>query len=209
MNTSNEKRNQMVFGPCTFAWMFCSKNWSILLTSDSFFYLKLNLLLDITELTLLQNKALFSSFCIAGRSPFDSSVSFETFIRYWRGMQFFKLLRLQSKSLICREKKSVSENKLKSFDYGFKIFSSVNVKANFNFAIHQSKTFVMILVNTFDVSSLMLVKKQWCWVILIVCSILFNWWLLKSWVKRYVAKKFPCQAFTILLRVPTKKNGLY
>ena len=63
----------------------------------------------------------------------------------------------------------------------------------------------MILVNTFDVSSLMLVKKQWCWVILIVCSILFNWWLLKSCVKRYVAKKFPCQAFTILLRVPTKK----
>ena len=77
---------------------------------------------------------------------------------------------------------------------------------NFNFAIRQSKTFVVILVNTFDVSSLMLVEKQWCWVILIVCSILVNWWLLKSWVKRYVAKKFPCQAFTILLRVPTKKK---
>ena len=163
------------------------------------------MLLDITELTLLQNKALFSSFCIAGRSPFDSSVSFETFIRYWRGMQFFKLLRLQSKSLICREKKSVSENKLKSFDYGFKIFSPVNVKANFNFAIHQSKTFVMILVNTFDVSSLMLVKKQWCWLMLIVCSTLFNWRLLKNWVKHYVTTNFPCQALTILQSSNKKK----
>ena len=107
---------------------------------------------------------------------------------------------MQSKSLICSGKK-VTENKLKSFDYGFKIFSPVNVKANFNFAIHQSKTFVMILVNTFDVSSLMLVKKQWCWVMLIVCSILFNWRLSKTWVKHYVTTKFSCQAFTILLRV--------
>ena len=49
-----------------------------------FFSLKLNLLLDITELTLLQNKALFSSFCMVGRNPFDSSASFETFFRYCR-----------------------------------------------------------------------------------------------------------------------------
>ena len=32
---------------------------------------------------------------------------------------------------------------------------------NFNFAIHQSKTSVVILVNTFYVSSLILLKKQW------------------------------------------------
>ena len=53
-----------------------------------------------------------------------------------------------------------TENKLKSFDYGFKIFIPINVKATFSFAIHQSKTFVMILVNTFDVSSLILATKQ-------------------------------------------------
>ena len=87
-----------------------------------------------------------------------------------------------------------------------KIFSPVNVKANFNFAINQSKTFLIILVNTFDVSSLMLVKKQWCWVMLIVCSILLNWGLLKTWVKDSVTTKFHRQTFTILLRVPTKKN---
>ena len=87
-----------------------------------------------------------------------------------------------------------------------KIFSPVNVKANFNFAIHQSKTFLIILVNTCDVSSLMLVKKQWYWVMLIACSIVLNWGLLKTWVKDYVTTKFHRQTFTILLRVPTKKN---
>ena len=120
-------------------------------------------------------------------------------------MQFFKLLRLQSKSLICREKKSVSENKLKSFDYGFKVFSPVNVKANFNFAVYQSKTFGIILVSTFDVLSLMLVKKQWSWLMLIVCSTLFNWRLLKNWVKHFVTTSFPCQALTIL-QSSNKKN---
>ena len=79
-------------------------------------------------------------------------------------MKFFKLFWLQNKSLICRGEK-VTENKLKSFDYGFKIFIPVNVKANFSFAIHQSKTVVMILVNTFDVSSLILATKQWCWAV--------------------------------------------
>ena len=134
------------------------------------------MLLDITELTLLQNKALFSSFCMVGRNPFDSSVLVETFSIT---AEASKLLWLQSKSLIWREKNT--ENKLKSFNYGFKIFSLVNVKANFNFAIHQSKTFVMIQVNSFDVSSLMLVKKQLCWVMLIACSRRFNWRLLKTW----------------------------
>ena len=166
------------------------------------------MLLDIIELTLLQNKALFSSFCIVGRNPFDSSVSFETFFRYCRGIQF--LLRHPSyfgcKAKFNLQRKKVTENKLKSFDYGFKC--PVNVKANVNFAIHQSKTFVMILVSTFDVSSLMLVKKQCCF-ILIVCSILLNWRLLKTWVKHYVTTKFPCQTFTILLRVPTKIFSLY
>ena len=119
--------------------------------------------LDIIEVTLLQNKALFSSFCMVGRNSFDSSVSFETFFRYCRCIQFFNLLRFQSKSLICSGKK-VTENKLKSFDYGFKIFIPLNVKANFSFAIHQSKTVVMILVNTFDLSSLILAAKQ-CWAV--------------------------------------------
>ena len=54
----------------------------------------------------------------------------------------------------------VTENKLKSANYGFNILSPVNVKTSFTFAIHQSKTFVVIVVNMFDVSSLMLVKNQ-------------------------------------------------
>ena len=56
--------------------------------------------------------------------------------------------------------KNVAENKLNSSEYGFKILNPVNVKTNFNFAIHQSKTFVVVLVNTFDVSSFMLVKNN-------------------------------------------------
>ena len=56
--------------------------------------------------------------------------------------------------------KKVAENKLKSYDYGFNLLNPANVKTNFNFAIHESKTFVMILVNTFDVSSLMLLKND-------------------------------------------------
>ena len=119
--------------------------------------------LDIIELTLLQNKALFSSFCMVGRNPFDSSVSFETFFRHYRCIQFFKLFRLQSKSSICSGNK-VTENKLKSFDYGFKILIPVNIKANFSFAIHQNKAVVMILVNTFDLSSLILAANQ-CWAV--------------------------------------------
>ena len=47
---------------------------------------------------------------------------------------------------------------------------------------------------------------RYCWVMLIVCSILLNWRLWKTWVKHYVTTKFPCQAFTILPRVQTKKN---
>ena len=55
--------------------------------------LKLNLLLDIIELTLLQNKAL-SSYCMVGRNPFDSSVSLETFFKYCKGIQFFKVISI-------------------------------------------------------------------------------------------------------------------
>ena len=117
------------------------------------------MLLDIIELTLLQNKEL-----MVWLNSFDFSVSFETFFRYCRCIQFLKLFQLQSKSWICREKK-VTENKLKYFDYGFKIFIPVNVKANFSFAIHQSKTVLMILVNTFHVSSLILATKQWSWLV--------------------------------------------
>ena len=115
------------------------------------------MLLGVIELTLLKNKALSPSFCMVGNIPSNFSVSFETFFfRHCRGIQFFDLLKWQSKSLIWRKK--VTE---KNSDYVFNILSPVNVKANFNFAIHQSKSFVVILVNTFYVSSLMLVEKQW------------------------------------------------
>ena len=47
------------------------------------------------------------------------------------------------------QRKKVIANKLKSSDYEFNILNPVNVKINFNLAIHQSKTFMVILVNTF------------------------------------------------------------
>ena len=56
--------------------------------------------------------------------------------------------------------KNVSENKRNCSEYGFNILNPVNVKTSFNFAIHQSKTFVVVLVNTFDVSSFLLVKNN-------------------------------------------------
>ena len=52
------------------------------------------------------------------------------------------------------------QTKFKTSHYGFNTLNPVNVKTNFNFAIHQSKTFVVVLVNTFDVSSFMLVKNN-------------------------------------------------
>ena len=68
------------------------------------------MLLDIIELTPLQNKGFFSSFCMVGRNHFDSSVWFQTFFRHCRGIQFFKLFRSQGKSLICRGKNSLKAN---------------------------------------------------------------------------------------------------
>ena len=56
--------------------------------------------------------------------------------------------------------KKVTENKLETPDYEFNILSPVNAKTNFSFAIHKGKTFVVILAKKFDVSGLMLVKKQ-------------------------------------------------
>ena len=68
-----------------------------------------------------------------------SSVLFEKFFRHCRYIQIFKLILWQSNT-----------------DYGFNILSHVNVKTNFN----QSKTFVVILINTFNVSSLVIVKDN-------------------------------------------------
>ena len=47
--------------------------------------------------------------------------------------------------------KKVAENKLTSYEYGFNILIPVNVKKNSNFAINQSETSVVVLVNTFDI----------------------------------------------------------
>ena len=56
--------------------------------------------------------------------------------------------------------KKVAENKLKSSEYELNIINPVNVKTNFNFVLHQSEIFVVVLVNTFDVSGFMLVKNN-------------------------------------------------
>ena len=117
------------------------------------------MLLGIIVLTLLKNKALFSSLCIVGNNPSDSSVLFETFFSGIAEASNFSIY-FGSKAKVSSAGKKVTANKLKSSDYGYNILSPVNVKANLNFAIHESKTFVVILVNAFYVSSLMLVKKN-------------------------------------------------
>ena len=59
----------------------------------------------------------------------------------------------------------------------------------------KAKLFVMILVNMFNISSLMLVKKQWFWVMLIVCSTFFKWRLLKTWVNIMKLQNSPASLY--------------
>ena len=67
--------------------------------------------MGIIELTLLESKALFSSFCMIGNNSSNSSVSFEFFFRHCRGIHFFNL-----------QGKRFTENKLKSSDHEFNMF---------------------------------------------------------------------------------------
>ena len=69
------------------------------------------MLLGIIELTLLKSKTLFSSFCMVGNNPSDSSDS----------------------SLVAKQKfnlqgKKVTENKLKSSDYEFTILRKCHTR---------------------------------------------------------------------------------
>ena len=116
--------------------------------------------MGIIEFKLLKNKALFHTSVWLEIIFLIVLFRWELFFRQCGGIQCFNLLRQQSKSLICRERK-VTENKLKSSDYEFNILYPVIFKTNFSSAIHQSKTFVTVVVITFYVSSLMVVKQQW------------------------------------------------
>ena len=83
--------------------------------------------------------------------------------------------------------------------------SPINVKTNFNSAIHQSKAFVGILENMFYVSTLTLVKKFWHNIC--VDSTHLNRRLWKTWEKTNY--KNPLTGETFFPGVFTKKIGLY
>ena len=95
----------------------------VIFTSDIFFF-KTKFVAGIIKLTLLKSKALFSSFCMVGNNPSDSSVSFETF--FSGNAEASNLLLWQNKSLICRE--NVTENKVKSSDYEFNILRKCHTR---------------------------------------------------------------------------------
>ena len=81
------------------------------------------------------------------------------FFRHCGGIQCF--IYFGRKQKFNRQRKKVTENKLKSSDYEFNILYPIIFKTNFSSAIHQSKNFVTVVVITFYVSSLVVVKKQW------------------------------------------------
>ena len=91
---------------------------------------------------------------MVGNNPSGSSDS--------SGIPIFWVISVTKQKFNLQGKK-VTENKLKLSDYEFNILTPVNVKTNFPFAVHKSKSFVVILAKKFDVSGLVLVKKQWCW----------------------------------------------
>ena len=129
-----------------------SKDWNILLNSDSFFF-KAKFITGYYWIGNIEKKALFSFFCMVGNNPSDSDSS---------GIPIFWVI-LVAKQKFNLQGKKITENKLKSSDYKFNILSPINLRTNLAFAIHKSKTFVMILAKKFDLSGLMLVKKQWYW----------------------------------------------
>ena len=161
--TKTEK-NQMAFGPCPFAWMFYLNFFERLkvLTLDSF-YLKLK--------HYWKNKVFFASFCMVGNNPSDCSVLF--FRQLQRHLIFKVTLVVKQKFNLHRKK--VTENKVKSVDYGF---------------------------NTFYVSTLTLVKKQWSFGIIHMLAALedlgktistkFSWEARLLPVLLELSKKFVC-----------------
>ena len=118
-----------------------------------------------------KNKAFFASFCMVGNNPSDCSVLF------FRQLQRHLIFRV---TLVAKQKfnlqgKKVTENKVKSVDYGF---------------------------NTFYVSSLTLVKKQWSFDIIHMLAALedlgktlstkFSWQARLLPVLLELSKKFVC-----------------
>ena len=132
------------------------------LTLDSF-YLKLK--------HYWKNKAFFASFCMVGNNPSDCSV---LFFRQLQRHLIFKVT-LVAKQKFNLHRKKVTENKVKSVDYGF---------------------------NTFYVSSLTLVKKQWSFGIIHMLAALedfgktlftkFSWEARLLPVLLELSKKFVC-----------------
>ena len=142
----------MASGLCPFAWMFCmiySRDWKMLLTSDSFFF-KTKFLTGYYWIDTIEKQNTFFIFCRLVLNIFFSGIA--------DASNFLIYVAKQKRNL---HRKKVTANKLKPSDYGFNILNPINVKLNFNLAVHQNKTFVVILVNTYYVSSLILAKKQW------------------------------------------------
>ena len=73
----------------------------------------------------------------------------------------------------------VPQKIVKNAEYEFNMFSLINVKANFNFGTHESKSLLLIFANMFHITYLMQAwKKYWYWGY--ICNIHLNPRLINS-----------------------------
>ena len=107
LDTRTEK-NQAASGPRSFTWTFYviySKDWNILLNSDSFFF-KAKFITGYYWIGTIEKKGPFSSFCMLVNNPSDSDSS---------GIPIFWVISVAKQKFNLQGKK-VTENKLKSSD---------------------------------------------------------------------------------------------
>ena len=108
----------------------------MLLTSDSFFF-QTKFLTGYYWIDTIEKQNTFFIFCRLVLNIFFSGIA--------DASNFLIYVAKQKRNL---QRKKVTANKLKSSDYGLNILNPINVKLNFNLAVTQNKTFVVILVNT-------------------------------------------------------------
>ena len=146
-------------------YVICSKDWNILLTSDSLFF-KAKFISEYYWIGTIEKKAIFSSFCMVGNNPSDSSNS--------AGIPVFQVISVTKQKFNLQWKKWLKTNLsplIKNLTYSVSYMSK------------RISLLQYIKAKTFDVSSLMLVKKLWYCGMLFVCSIFLDRWSLKTWVK--------------------------
>ena len=145
-------------------YVICSKDWNMLLTSDSLFF-KAKYISGYYWIGTIEKKQFFHLF-----------VWLETtllILPILQAFQFFKLFRWQSKTNLQWKKwlKTNLSPLIKNLTYSVSYMSK------------RISLLQYIKAKTFDVSNLMLVKKLWYCSMLFVCSIFLDRWSLKTWVK--------------------------